>query len=349
MLLWSGELGGIETLTIDLARTLRTQGVDARVVFVCARAPRASRVDERDVPTVDVGLPRGRAVLRHPRRFARAVTAAGPDGVVLPEVDFLTPVLRAAGYRGRIVAVEHGTVLQGLSTPRMAVRLLAQRACDVEVAVSDSMLAALPRRLASRRRVRIRNGLDLDRYAPAPAPERAGGERWSVAFAGRLIAGKGADVLLRAAALLAAPLRPRVVIAGDGPERPGLRALATELGVEAEFPGWVKDMARYWRACDAAVVPSDEWRESFGLVAVEAMACGRPVIASAQPALLDIVADGRTGLVVAPGDLQALSAALARYGADPALRAEHGAAARRDVEARFDIRGTAEAYARLFE
>lgn len=335
-------------MTVDLAEALRRQGVDARIVYICTRAPLASRVDVRDVPTHDVGLPRGRAVLRHPRRFARVVAEAGRDGVVVPEVDFLSIVLRFAGYGGRIVAVEHGTLLQGLPAPRKAVRLLAQRACDVEVGVSDVVLAALPRTLASRRRVRIQNGLDLRRYPPSAPPRRVPGEPWVAAFAGRLIRGKGADLLLRAAALVPVAARPRLVIAGDGPERPNLERLARELGVDAEFRGWVQHMPGFWSSCDVAVVPSDAWRESFGLVATEAMACARPVVASSQPALAEIVRDRLTGILVPPGDPDALSRALERYGNDPQLREAHGLAARREVEQRFAIDDAARAYRLLF-
>jgi glycosyltransferase involved in cell wall biosynthesis len=88
--------------------------------------------------------------------------------------------------------------------------------------------------------------------------------------------------------------------------------------------------------------------ESFGLSAVEAMACGRPVIATRNGALPEAVLDGRTGFLVAPGDVKALGAALRGYRDNASLRHAHGAAARERCERRYDIRICAEAYAGLF-
>jgi len=85
----------------------------------------------------------------------------------------------------------------------------------------------------------------------------------------------------------------------------------------------------------AAVVAVPSYREGFGVVCAEAMAHGRPVVASAVGGLLDLVADGETGVHVPPGDVPALRAALERLLADPALRARMGQAARARVRERF--------------
>jgi glycogen synthase len=89
--------------------------------------------------------------------------------------------------------------------------------------------------------------------------------------------------------------------------------------------------------------------ESFGLVAVEAMACGTPVVATRSGALQETVIHGRTGFLVEPRDTHALAAALLAYLDDPSLVAAHGAAAREWCEERFDIQRCAEAYAGLFQ
>ncbi|MDD5557487.1 MAG: glycosyltransferase family 4 protein [bacterium] len=86
-----------------------------------------------------------------------------------------------------------------------------------------------------------------------------------------------------------------------------------------------------YAAADICVVPS-VWREPFGIAAVEAMAAGRPVVASRSGGLADIVEDGATGLLVEPGDARALAAALERLVVDPALRGEMGRAGRERAE-----------------
>jgi glycosyltransferase involved in cell wall biosynthesis len=85
----------------------------------------------------------------------------------------------------------------------------------------------------------------------------------------------------------------------------------------------------------AAVVAVPSYREGFGIVCAEAMAHGKPVVASAVGGLLDLVADEETGLHVPPGDVPALRAALERLLADPALRERMGEAARVRVRERF--------------
>jgi glycosyltransferase involved in cell wall biosynthesis len=94
----------------------------------------------------------------------------------------------------------------------------------------------------------------------------------------------------------------------------------------------VADIWPVWRASDIAVVPSTE-PEPFGMVAIEAMACGLPVVAAAHGGLLDIVDDGRSGLLFTPRDADALAAALQRLAGDAALRQRLGSAgAQRQAE-----------------
>lgn len=91
---------------------------------------------------------------------------------------------------------------------------------------------------------------------------------------------------------------------------------------------FVNDVWSIWDNCDIAVVPSTE-PESFGLVAIEAMAAGKPVIASAHGGLLDIVVDGETGILVPPNDAEALANAIAKLADDPSLRVRYGEAGRK--------------------
>ena len=144
---------------------------------------------------------------------------------------------------------------------------------------------------------------------------------------------EGLDVLVRAVALLRQEGLPvRCAIVGDGVARPGLGRLAARLGIEdlVLLPGRVpRDEAIAWhQALDAFVVPrldTEVCRTVTPLKPIEAMALGRPVVASDLPALAEVVAEPATGLVAAPGDPVALAAALHRLATDPDLVARLGA------------------------
>jgi glycosyltransferase involved in cell wall biosynthesis len=138
-----------------------------------------------------------------------------------------------------------------------------------------------------------------------------------VLFLGRLVPNKGCDVLLRAASLL--PASAQVWIAGDGPERPKLEAMAKDLGLgsKVSFLGWAPPEHVRELLVDACVlaVPS-LWPEPFGLVVLEAYAAARPVVASSVGGLADLVVDGVTGRSVPPDDPATLAEALTTFLSD---------------------------------
>jgi glycosyltransferase involved in cell wall biosynthesis len=125
----------------------------------------------------------------------------------------------------------------------------------------------------------------------------------------RLEAGKGLDVLLRAAAHLP---EATFAIAGDGPERVVLEALARALGVDerVRFLGFRNDVEALLAGCDVFVLPSLD--EGFPLSVLEAMAACRPVVASDVGGVPEAITHDETGLLVPPGNPDALAAALAR-------------------------------------
>jgi len=352
--LWSGLVGGAETFTAELCRAMRDLGVDAGVVFVTRGGPLSSRLDADGIPHASLELGRGREVLRHPRMLASAVQALGPDGVLLMGGGYLAAALRLGGYRARVVAIMHGATIElGPMTLRDRIvrpldRAMGTWATDVDVAVSDFALSQIQLHRRRGRLIRIYNGVDLGIYRGSWKSTDVNGA--TVAYAGRLVDGKGVDVLLRAFASGAAREGVRLRIGGDGPARPMLERLAGDLGVKhaVEFAGWIVDMPSFWRDCDVATMPSDRAIESFGMAAVEAMACTRPVVASANGALPELVDDGVTGFIVPPGDSGALASALAVLTRDADIRRHAGEAARVRCEQRFNIRDCAAAYIRLF-
>lgn len=155
-------------------------------------------------------------------------------------------------------------------------------------------------------------------------------------FVGRLVRYKGVDVLLRAL-----PFVPGIlVLVGDGPQRPGLEALARALGVAARvrFVGSLTedDLVAHYHCADVFALPSVSSNEAFGLVQLEAHACGLPVVSTALPTGVPFAnRHGETGLVVTPGDPAELAAALALLLENEALRRDLGARARARVQREF--------------
>jgi glycosyltransferase involved in cell wall biosynthesis len=159
---------------------------------------------------------------------------------------------------------------------------------------------------------------------PAPLPDAP-----RLAIVGRLIPIKGHEVLLRALAAVRKGL-PEVTldVAGDGPLGGELRATAARLGLgdAVTFLGHVSPAASVLDHAHVVVVPS--FGEGFGMVALEAMERGRPVIASRVGGLPEIVDDGRTGLLVPAADADALAGAIRELVSDPERAEAFGRAAR---------------------
>jgi rhamnosyl/mannosyltransferase len=217
------------------------------------------------------------------------------------------------------------------------------RRADCVIASSPILAQESPLVQRARHTAIIPFGIDLSRYRRDDPErrrqieairERIPGPR--LLFVGRLVYYKGLKVLLQAAR----EWRGTLVIVGVGRLEAGLRQLAADLdlGDRVQFAGDVADeqLPAYYQACDAFVLPSFARTETFGVVQVEAMAAGVPVVSTRLPTGVPWVnQDGVTGLVVPPGDSAALGAALRRLADNEALRRQLGDAARRRADALF--------------
>jgi D-inositol-3-phosphate glycosyltransferase len=192
-------------------------------------------------------------------------------------------------------------------------------------------------------------GVDIGRFGP-PAPgwrSPQGARRWSrgaprIVTIGRLVRRKGVDTVIAALAgvpdaeLIVAGGPPAQQLAGD-PEARRLRGVAEAHGVtrRVRFTGQVphRDVPALLRSAD--IVVSDPWYEPFGIVPLEAMACGAPVVVSAVGGHLDTVIGGLTGLLIPPRDPAALAGALRQLLADPARRASMGEAGIQRAQSRY--------------
>jgi glycosyltransferase involved in cell wall biosynthesis len=186
-------------------------------------------------------------------------------------------------------------------------------------------------------------GAAVDAPAEPPPYTYDGTRPFELLFVGRLVERKGVHLLLDALASLPPERRVVLHVVGDGPDRERLEAQARRLGLgeHAVFHGFVSREAlqRRLETCDAFVLPAvidaKGDTEGLGVVLIEAMSYARPVIASAAGGIVDIVKDGRNGLLVPPGDAAALAAAVGGMMDDPARARAFGLHGREDVAANF--------------
>jgi glycosyltransferase involved in cell wall biosynthesis len=220
-------------------------------------------------------------------------------------------------------------------------RMIGRQAGRVIATCSDEVFE-LSRLGVPRSRISIVPcGVDLDRFSPdGPVARRRLPHR--LVAVGRLVPRKGFDIAITALAQLPAT---ELVIAGgpergklsQDPEAQRLRQLADRLGVgdRVRWPGQVsrEDMPALLRSADAVVCTP--WYEPFGIVPLEAMACGVPVVAAAVGGLTDTVVDGVTGLLVRPQQPKELASRARRFIDDPALCHAYGTAGHDRAVARY--------------
>jgi len=332
--------GGIESVVESLCRGESTWGQTQALVL---SENGSTSVDVRDgVPVRRVGsVARIGAVSMAPS-LPLWLSRAEADVMVLHEPNPMALVAYVlARPRIPLVVWYHSEVIRA----EWKYRLFYQPFLDFALRRATRIVVASPpltevRALAPYRSkcVVVPFGLHVEKYVPDAAVTqrievlRQFARRPALLFVGRLVDYKGVDVLLKALPGLEADL----AIVGDGPRRARLEALARELGVveQVQFLGEVSSdelLARY-HACDAFVLPSVTRQEAFGMVQLEAMACGRPVVSTdLGTGVAWVNHHGQTGLVVTPGDVEDLRGALARLIADEELRRRLGAQGRARV------------------
>ena len=192
----------------------------------------------------------------------------------------------------------------------------------------------------------IRLGIDLERRITDEGELRmelrrlfgVPAETFVVGWMGRMTAIKRVpDVLLVFQRLLARGLDARLCLVGDGPDRERVERRAHELGISRStlFIGYQRDVAPYYAFFDALLLPSAN--EGTPVVAIEALASGRPVVATRVGGVPDVVTDGADGYLVPVGDVESMAERLAQLAADAALRRTLGEAGRERVIRRYRV------------
>jgi glycosyltransferase involved in cell wall biosynthesis len=262
--------------------------------------------------------------------------------------------LTSGGARPRaIVHTYHGHVLSGYFSRRwervfrLIERTLAY-ASGTLVAVSDEVRDDLVRFgvAPARRFAVVPYGFDLPAWSDADDESRrelrgeigAGDDAFVVGWAGRLTAIKRPlDLIRTLRALLDAGVDALLVLVGDGEDRADVEALAAELEVaeSCRLVGFQQSIRPWYASFDALLLTSAN--EGTPVVAIEALAAGRPVVATRAGGTGAVVRNSESGYLEAIGDTQALADRLAALARDPALRARMGAAGAEDVRARFAV------------
>jgi glycosyltransferase involved in cell wall biosynthesis len=328
--------GGAERVIVTLANCWAARGWSVSLITfeppgTAPYYPLDPRVMLRQLGIASVGSPLWRAVRQNLRRIGalrRALRAADPDLAIsfLAKINVLT-VLASHGLGFPVVVSERNNPEQqrfrGIWS-WLRQRLYGTAWCVV--APSRGVLESFSGAIRARGRV-IPNPVDL---AHATSARRGDGRLVAV---GRLVHQKGFDLLLRAFAEIT-PEHPAwtLTIWGEGEERMALEALCASLGLtgRVRLPGLTERPGQWVEDADIFVLSSRF--EGFPNVIAEAMAAGLPVIAFNCPWGTDeIVRDGEDGLLVPPGDVQALASALRRLIADPERRRTLGEAGARNV------------------
>ena len=362
-----------ETFILHELLALRARGIAVRVFALeQVDAPLMHAEAEQLLPEVTFVTSREPASWRGPavvpvkqRRFAAAGRRIGKElrawGATHVHAHFAGPAATAAAFAAEEAGITFSFTAHAkdIFVDSLDWRWLAWLGAQAHavVTVCDYNRRYLRRRMPDARIVRLYNGVDLQRWAGRPARSGAAPKLGPLLTVGRFVRKKGFDVLVEALAILRDRGTPlKTVMIGDGAEHAVVQARAKELklGRQIRFPGALTqpEVVRYMRRAALVALPcivdSDGNQDALPTVLLEAAACGVPAVATRIAGVPEIVRDGVTGRVVAPGDAAALADALAFMMSSPRRRARMGAAARRRAESKFDQRRASLALARLF-
>jgi glycosyltransferase involved in cell wall biosynthesis len=347
----------IEQVYLRVIARLGERGWQGAVCYPPSPAGQPERFAHAGVKTIPFAYERTAAGLGATLEFCRLLRRERVWLLYLtdqPTRSFRYLAYRLAGVRWVVVhdrtSGERARRARVLQLVKQVLHAIPGYAADRFIGVSDFVARRLMKVNGTPRRktVRVYNGIDLTPYdlPPGPGLHSVLGLQpdAAVVFAsGRAMPYKGIAILIEAAARLetAGYERVHVAFAGDGPGLPDLRRQAETLGLRRfHFLGKRGDVPNLTRSAAVTVVPS-LWAESFGLTVVEGMAAGSAVIASRVGGIPELIEEGEDGLLVPPGDPDALAAALRRLLDDPALRGRLGNRAREKAHARFSIERTA--------
>ncbi|KJS08357.1 MAG: hypothetical protein VR73_05925 [Gammaproteobacteria bacterium BRH_c0] len=322
-------IGGTEVATLDTARALTELGIDVTVVvyFDETDPVMVATFRQAGIHLQLLGLTRGGAggTLALIAALTRSLWR---KRLALVWVQYMTPTLLplivARFFSPHLIAAVHVAARHYTPGGLRRLRWLASWWCNRLVCVSNTtakgIMGGQPTARLQRAVRVVPNVLDMNAVIEAiPRNWREQlditGQQPIIGFVGRLAHNKGVDVLLQAATLVNRQYpNAHWIIVGEGEEKPRLQQLAAKNGMEdkVHFVGKMprEDIYSAMKGFDIVVVPSRE--EGFGLTALEAMACGLPLVASRVDALQEVVIDGQTGLLFTVDDPESLKDCLSK-------------------------------------
>jgi glycosyltransferase involved in cell wall biosynthesis len=323
-------VGGAERQVQQLASSLLQNGVAVHVLT--RRPPGLARYEEIDTVPVHRVTTIGRDMLASLSYTASSLMWLSQHRLDLDVLHCHQPFspmtigLIARALWGKPVIVKlttsgsHGNLREIQRMPFTRLRKRMMQHVDRFVAISEETVTELRAwGIPAERIVQIPNGVDTERFAP-PAPEDKQRARKAlgladgapvVAYVGRFTAKKRVDVLLQAwQSVHRTHACARLLLVGDGPERPALQALTDRLhlGESSKFCGTQPDVLSYLHAADIFVLPSVS--EGLSNALLEAMACGLPPVACDIGGNRDVIQQGESGVLVQPDSAEALAAAI---------------------------------------
>jgi len=360
--------GGVEVFSYELTRRLSEMGYEIQVLTTdFASRPGPDTVDgvmvhryripffafrTPIIPHIPLRLPLHQSDLIHIISTYPTLTDLGLIvGKILGKPMIVTHQLDggAEGWLGRAATELYHHTLAG---PLIHL-------ADRVVATSHSYAATSPILSGILEKVKIiPNAVDETVFNPDADGSRVtaeyGLERTrNVLFVGRLVPYKGVEYLLSAIRILRREFADiRLLLVGEGELEWRLRSRAEELGIgeQVVFAGHVPNsgLPPFYASSELTVLPSVSRLEAFGITLIEAMACGKPVVASSIPGVREVVEDGVTGYLVPPRDPHALAGAISRILRERDLAERMGLEGRRRVEEKYTWERVASSYDRLY-
>lgn len=355
-------IGGVESVVLGLSRALAALGHD--VTVVCSDEP--SR-EPRSLDGVSIRRLKTAAKLANTN-----ITPGLPLELLRLDFDVVhthLPTPWSADWsawlgrlRGRGVIVSYYNDIVGQGAAGVVAGLYNATLLRILYRAAHRFITLTPEHMSSpgsrlkpvwHKTSLLQTGVDTAGFQPQP-DLRTPGQIGFLAVLDTFHRYKGLDVLLRALRRLAdRGVDARLSIGGDGALRGEYERLAAslQLGDRAHFLGRLPDegLAPFFNACSTFVLPSISGaQEGYGLVALEAMACGVPIVTTTAAGIAPIVRDAQAGLVVPPGDDAALADAIEHVLGDAGVRRHMGGSGRGLVESRFSWRAVAEDYVAVY-
>lgn len=354
------DYGGMESVLIDLINAMGDEPFRHAVICLAGYTEFRARLRSTKVPVYNLGKREGKDFLSYWRlwRLFRQLRPSIVNTYNIATLD-AAPIARFAG--SYVVHAEHGWSAGKDSVPfkYLLLRRLMSPFIDRVVAVSEDLSSWLRDNvhLPESRIVCIHNGVDSSIFSAcdqsrAEARHYLGipAEAFVVGTVARLDPVKAQGQLIQAITMLddSSVRASHLYIVGEGNERARLEALICDLdaGHLVTLTGTQNDVPKWLAAFDVFALPS--LNEGISIAALEAMASGRPVVATDVGGNSEVVMDGKTGQLVPVGDMRALAQALARYRDDPPLADVHGEAGRQRMHNEFSLEMMVKRYIQLY-